>query len=109
MSQLGGGLKRWATHLSQTGMFRGPDRPNIVETIGVSVTKAEHRLLAHSTCQRSYFSEGRPSSEGRLLAGSPVGLEPPSSSAATKDTSARGLGGSVLSQVFITCVSHSTR
>lgn len=32
MSQLGGGLQRWATHLSQTGVFRGPDRPNIVET-----------------------------------------------------------------------------
>lgn len=58
MSQLGGGLERWATHLSQTGMFRGPDRPNIVETIGVSVTKAEQRLLALSTCQCSHFDEG---------------------------------------------------
>lgn len=53
-----GGLERWATHLSQTGVFRGPDRPNIVETIGVSVTKAEQRLLALSTCQCSHFDEG---------------------------------------------------
>lgn len=58
MSQLGGGLERWATHLSQTGVFRGPDRPNIVETIGVSVTKAEQRLLALSTCQCSHSDEG---------------------------------------------------
>lgn len=98
MSQLGGGLERWATHLSQTGVFRGPDRPNIVETIGVSVTKAEQRLLALSTCQCSHSDEGRTSSGRRLLAGCPGGLEPPSSPAATKDTSMRGPGGSVLSQ-----------
>lgn len=58
MSQLGGGLKRWATHLSQTGVFRGPDRPNIVETIGVSVTRADTGLLALSTCQGSQIAEG---------------------------------------------------
>lgn len=101
MSQLGGGLERWATHLSQTGVFRGPDRPNIVKTIGVSVTKAELRLLALSTCQCPDLADGErgSSSSGcRLLAGCPGGLEPPSSPAATKDTSTRGLGGSVLSQ-----------
>lgn len=113
MSQLGGGLERWATHLSQTGVFRGPDRPNIVETIGVSVTKAEQRLLALSTCQCSDLAEGEGGGSScsgcRLLAGCPGGLEPPSSPAATKDTRTRGLGGSVLSQYHYLTLSFNSR
>ena len=85
MSQLGGGLKRWATHLSQTGMFRGPDRPNIVETIGVSVTKAEQRLLALSTCQRSYPAEGE-----AVLGIPPASWQPRWSRAALESGSNKG-------------------